>query len=1211
MKRKVRIYKNPSGQGVYVNKTAQWLNKAQEGLQAGITPVTSGIMQQMESMQQKPSSQEQSQENFSEEDMLQDIMSMISMNASKEEIIQNIIGKYSNFEEGSNEYEDFYNQLNVYLESVYDELAAKSAEETNDNLNLSRDPNENLDYESEDTETNADSNNYYDLTEDNEEETESNSIDYVKYGGAKFKKSYINKTFRKLKKAQKGDQVEEANTANVRGTEDNPTTDSPGNKNSFIAGVKGQAENHFLKKQAEEMYNNQFSQEMMQPEDNMNFAQFGGWRMRRANRAAFGTPFVPPGASAKYKFGLLGGLRNAEVQFNPLIMASMFPMMTFPGMGGYSGFGNNQSYKKISKGRLVTERVASIINNKSTQEIALATNSEAAKKSAESNNVESNTTTGNEKSTATGSKKSTASGNKTSTLTGSNVVKQNQAKSLVANTNNRTGNKKVLTNAEALAMGILTKEKIKPNAIPLKPGMQKFGTEDFLNTPNLKVVRDKWGRLPNDPLYNYDAKIDKFIKGPWMNMRKWEKEHPLGNGPEEGGTLWMGGDQIGFSTGGSINNLQQDQFGNLQRFVYGGNENFPNNILQDLYQPPINESDLNYTDSKDATDPYFKNGGLLKADPGYEVTGDPKDKNGVNPNFQSPAFQRYNQNATSESNYKAFLEMQNRGLVQGSYDPTKTYDMSNNYNSNVNTNSRSNNTQGGYGYNPYMNYNPYDSYSAWGSRGNYGGFGPYASTGLLGSFGNLIKGFGRGPSSYGPAGNPLQYAATAAMITNSGMLPTGMRYSKEKGSGLLGKLGLRNDRVWTLDYATPDQIKAGIKPSGTNSGTKPDVSNMSFRDRRIARRDERLNRGIPAENNNYQSGKEPISNAEMLNSQGKMWDEKQQKWVSKLALLINDPNNTRSSGITPSQGADIVTGNPGVPVGALPSQNTKSIISTVPAESSSSTAPRNAINGMTESPGMVGKTPEEIKRAIMTGTAIPTVVNKGNTTIINAGGEPIDLNDPMYSEYAYGGYIPNYMAYGGYLPTADNGINFSSISYAGNPVIGVEESPTWAAMHYFNNQNENIKNPNANKFKNYTIEPEGDDLSDCTNEQKLDPTSKCYEPQTAQLKIKEEKGKIDPSKVSRGVLDFAANLADAKNYMNERKNKYIPGMTEFSMGEKQSANKVVNRGEWNARTGKEGIQGFQGIIKKGGAIKNKKSNTGGHKINISDFQDLIRLAGLK
>jgi len=257
------------------------------------------------------------------------------------------------------------------------------------------------------------------------------------------------------------------------------------------------------------------------------------------------------------------------------------------------------------------------------------------------------------------------------------------------------------------------------------------------------------------------------------------------------------------------------------------------------------------------------------------------------------------------------------------------------------------------------------------------------------------------------------------------------------------------------------------------------------------------------------------------------------------------------------------------------------------------------------STGMTGKSAEEIKRTYQAGTSTPTVVKKGNTTIINAAGEPIDA-----SEYAYGGYIPSYMAYGGYLPTADNGINFSTVSYEGNPVIGVEESPTWGAMQYFN-QNQNIKNPDADKFKNYTIEPEGEDLTDCTYEQKLDPTSKCYEPQTAQLKIKEEKGKIDATKAARGVLDFGANLADAQDYATERRNKYIPGMTEFAMGEKQTANEVINKGEWNARTGKEGIQGFEGVIRKGGSIGKKKSSASGNKINLSDFQDLLKLAGLK
>jgi hypothetical protein len=69
-------------------------------------------------------------------------------------------------------------------------------------------------------------------------------------------------------------------------------------------------------------------------------------------------------------------------------------------------------------------------------------------------------------------------------------------------------------------------------------------------------------------------------------------------------------------------------------------------------------------------------------------------------------------------------------------------------------------------------------------------------------------------------------------------------------------------------------------------------------------------------------------------------------------------------------------------------------------------------------------------------------------------------------------------------------------------------------------------------------------------------------------------------------------------------------MTEFARGEKQSANERIEKGQWNARTGKEGIQGFEGVIKKGGAIKNKKSNASGHKIDMNDFQSLLKLAGL-
>ena len=116
------------------------------------------------------------------------------------------------------------------------------------------------------------------------------------------------------------------------------------------------------------------------------------------------------------------------------------------------------------------------------------------------------------------------------------------------------------------------------------------------------------------------------------------------------------------------------------------------------------------------------------------------------------------------------------------------------------------------------------------------------------------------------------------------------------------------------------------------------------------------------------------------------------------------------------------------------------------------------------SPGMAGKTPQQIKEAYLKGTSIPTVVDKGNTTIINAAGESIDPNDPMYSDDSenllepndrdpeqerinrermelnpmglqFGGYIPDYMAYGGYMPKADTGLENTPISYTGNPAF--------------------------------------------------------------------------------------------------------------------------------------------------------------------------------
>lgn len=1300
MKRKVRIYKDPNGMGGYINKTAQWLNKAAVGMQTESTPVTQGIMRQMQTSQPRQTMQQPQQDP--QEQILQTVVALAQQGMGQEEIKDYLLQNVYGFDKNSQEYAQYEPQVLDFVSAVFE----RSGSEEEDNEQTY--PADVTDMEETDTENVAENNNYGDeelmndiLFDDDEEEDQE-----ARYGGVPNKRSYVNKLVRKLKKAAEGDQVEEANTANVRGTENNPTG-TTGNKNTFIAGVKGQAENHFLKQQAEQMYNNQFSQGMPQPQANMDYAQFGGMRMRRANRKLFGTPFTPPGVtSSKYSFGPLGGVRSAEVQFNPLVMGSI---MGFPMMGASGAWGYNQPYKKTSAGRLVTERISNAVNKESIKDVAGATGSEAAN-NAVGPCTEAEVKDPNNKrcydpmyagAGPIATDQSSVQGDPNTGGTGSGPTP--------GGTSN-TGPFEV--NGARQAMELKNKKDkwgrspndkwygFDPDTKQWTKGKPDWKLEEEKKTVKLK--KDKWGRPETSQWYGFDPKTKKYTIGKDKGLTAKQKEtkniKEMQNSPEVKKlrefyskpqaaqaddelitAITLGGaNQIakklaqkafyGFkdnettpesrqaaraetqrggnkvykdywksarksdraiessskgpketnnkqykdywksiknskksldspkgqkstpdplseediqllknmraeraienyqfeniprsialyedfiqkliaqnpnffknklekkqtkkkSFGGPVNNPMQDQFGNLQKFIYG--DQVDDQLLENLYQPPINQSDLDDSDSKDVTDAYFMHGGLHKAQYGYGM--------------MSPY---------------------------------------------------------GYGY-----------------RGApMGGFGGYGGPGLLGSIGRLAGSFGGRQSQFTPVGNPLQYAATAAGITQSGMLPTGMKYSKEKAAGLLGKLGLKHDKTWTIDYATPEQIKAGIKP-GAIPGAVPGIagsqqgkSGAGLRDAGMNLRERFLNRNTPAEadaeafTSTLTGSTEPQGPSKSAQDelarfeanqrrQGLTIDPRTQKWV-KTSSLINDPNAARTPGLSPSQGADVVTGTPGTSVGTLPSQGGMSSQGAT-FTPGSTVAPGTSINGMVESPGMVGKTPEEIKEAYRKGTSIPTVVNKGNTTYINAAGEPIDLNDPVYSDtYAYGGYVPDYMAYGGYIPEAYKGIDFSSVSYDPNSIVqpgGIGQGKT----------------------------------GPCTEEEVKDPNSPCYDPiyagqgprvketpQTAQLKFTEKKQPMSAQQMANiagSALDTGALLADQKDYLNERKNKYIPGMTEFAMGEKQSANERINKGEWNARTGKEGIQGFEGVIRKGGAIKSKKSNASGHKIDMNDFQSLLKIAGL-
>jgi hypothetical protein len=99
--------------------------------------------------------------------------------------------------------------------------------------------------------------------------------------------------------------------------------------------------------------------------------------------------------------------------------------------------------------------------------------------------------------------------------------------------------------------------------------------------------------------------------------------------------------------GGPISGVGPDQYGNLTKFVYGGDEDIPIS--------PIVAYDNNDIQSKNVDDPFmFREGGLYK--------------------FQGT--QNSQVNATNQNNFAAYNEMKKKGLVAGNYDPNQTYNAS-------------------------------------------------------------------------------------------------------------------------------------------------------------------------------------------------------------------------------------------------------------------------------------------------------------------------------------------------------------------------------------------------------------------------------------------------------------------------------------------------------------------------------------------------------
>jgi hypothetical protein len=232
------------------------------------------------------------------------------------------------------------------------------------------------------------------------------------FGGSKQSKSkYINDYIKKLRKAAEGEEVENSEFyLPPAGSIGDPMGNNTKQNKMFASTVKQMGNEAMMKKQAEESYQNMNTKanggaqephdwidelhgygEALQhtmskmDENALNTTimknEYGrGGRIRRANRALFGTPHSIPGVNTSYEFGPLGGIRKATADWDVKALGNLVNLLPgaygmMPGM--MSGM-NRGSWKSVSYPSQVRQKVITSVNNKALDEVAGNTKSSSA-----------------------------------------------------------------------------------------------------------------------------------------------------------------------------------------------------------------------------------------------------------------------------------------------------------------------------------------------------------------------------------------------------------------------------------------------------------------------------------------------------------------------------------------------------------------------------------------------------------------------------------------------------------------------------------------------------------------------------------------------------------------------------------------------------------------------------------------------------------------
>jgi len=680
---KVRIYKDPNNQGSYINKTSKFLQKAQGGMQVGAP----------------------------QQDMVDTILDELTLDPDADNIATKLQELYGiNYFDAMDKIDEVVSMLykqdtqNLFPEAdvVEDETTPEPVTPPLYNIN---EP-----WASEETE--EDAAGWGDELAQTEE---------MKKGGTMGKKKFVKNVVRGLKKAAEGMEQETGNTAGIT---DIPIGGRQSLVNSFRRGVKDLGNEYYAKQifdktqqMAQQPPAFPMAQDGMQVDNEnpmhhlqayagttsdifqqpMNDIQGVGYGMPQAKRGreqraedrqqrqagrdwqkAFGdiaagymgVPGLPnylqmispqmiqgqanpnaemsagPGIDFEYKKGpWWTGKREWSAKGIPAQMLMGMGSGMMPGYNPYAGYTTQESYTYPGE----------IIRKKST-----IVNSAA-------DPTKSNTTTLNNNPAAT----STNTEWQTSSLQAREDAAYNAWVDHINDAEFKVPTAfKNDPNTASLESRVWSAPVSREEYDNADDANQANNYDEDLLTPQQRLALHNEGYLTKDAQGNLYSSKGTLAFNPEFNAKDedlWQKYESAEQQNKNFAQFFPSANLPTQAFGGPVTNPQMDPMGNLQKFVYGGDE---------MSISPIVEYDNNDIQSKDVDDPFmFRRGGLIKAEPGYVVDSSKMNpaNNQVDPAYQSPAFQQYNSNVTSGDNYQAYLDLKNRGVITESYNPSKPY----------------------------------------------------------------------------------------------------------------------------------------------------------------------------------------------------------------------------------------------------------------------------------------------------------------------------------------------------------------------------------------------------------------------------------------------------------------------------------------------------------------------------------------------------------